>query len=91
MHKVLLVWLESPENERVFILDFEDEQAYRRCLACNGQFLNTVNDEDVDEQLNELSETVGRATPIYDGYEKLKTVRSFSADNVALVVSGVLL
>jgi hypothetical protein len=91
--KVLLVWFDNPERERIFLLDFDSEMAYRRCLTCHGHFLNAVNDETIDEclqELNELVEHIKANEVLFDSYQENNLVKSVDKA-CAIVVSGCLI
>lgn len=90
MTKVLVVWHDVPERERAYLLTFESEMAYRRCLTCHGHFLGCVNDDEVDECLNELSELLEHVQAdqvIFDSEGKVNLVKVID-QNVAFVLCG---
>jgi len=90
---VLVIWRDVPDRTALYLVDFTDEQAYRRCLTCHGYLLNQVLDDEIEENLNELSELlehVPAAKIIYDSDSESHPIPCVDKDT-KIIVCGILL
>jgi hypothetical protein len=86
---VLVIWQDIPSRTALYLVEFTNEQAYRRCLTCHGEFLNQVHNDEIEENLNELAELLDHLSTIYNSDSVSRIVPCVDKDT-KIIVCGIL-
>jgi hypothetical protein len=66
--KYYLLWNESPEHIKIYEITKEEFEKYENC---HGYYINlNTDDEDMDEKLQEICESLEKREPIFAEFDK---------------------